>query len=321
MTGYVIRRILWMIPLMWAVATITFLLMHAVPGGPFASEKPVPPSVEAALNARYNLDEPLWNQYLLYFQGLLQGDLGLSFRGDTEVVDLLAQGLPVTLQLGCLAFLYAIIIGMSLGIIAALNHNRAGDYFGVFFSTIGTAMPSFVIATFLIIIFSVELGWTGVLGWGGPDAWIWELEFWNPTNWDPRNIVLPVISLGTLPAAYIARITRASMLEVLGQDYIRTARAKGLRENVVVLRHAVKNAMVPILTVLGPIFAFLVTGSFIIEQIFAINGVGRHFVTAVFRRDYGVIMGVTLFYAFVVAVANLVVDILYVTVDPRIRYQ
>ena len=321
MTGYVIRRILWMIPLMWAVATITFLLMHAVPGGPFASEKPVPATVEAALNARYNLDEPLWNQYLLYFQGLLQGDLGISFRSDTEVVDLLAQGLPVTLQLGCLAFLYAIIIGMSLGIIAALNHNRAGDYFGVFFSTIGTAMPSFVIATFLIIIFSVNLGWTGVLGWGGPDAWIWELEFWNPTNWDLRHIVLPVISLGTLPAAYIARITRASMLEVLGQDYIRTARAKGLRENVVVLRHVVKNAMVPILTVLGPIFAFLVTGSFIIEQIFAINGVGRHFVTAVFRRDYGVIMGVTLFYAFVVAVANLVVDILYATVDPRIRYQ
>ncbi|MCI0784406.1 MAG: ABC transporter permease [Chloroflexi bacterium] len=321
MTGYVIRRILWLIPLMWAVATITFLLMHAVPGGPFASEKPVPPSVEVALNARYHLDEPLWNQYLLYFQDLLQGDLGISFRGDIEVIDLLAQGLPVTLQLGCLAFLYAIIIGMSLGIIAALNHNRLGDYLGVFFSTIGTAMPSFVIATFLIIIFSVELGWTGVLGWGGPDAWIWEPEFWNPTNWDPRNIVLPVISLGTLPAAYIARITRASMLDVLGQDYIRTARAKGLRENVVVLRHAVKNAMVPILTVLGPIFAFLVTGSFIIEQIFAINGVGRHFVTAVFRRDYGVIMGVTLFYAFVVAIANLVVDILYATVDPRIRYR
>jgi oligopeptide transport system permease protein len=321
MTGYVIRRILWMIPLMWAVATITFLLMHAVPGGPFASEKPVPPSVEAALNARYNLDEPLWNQYLLYFQDLLQGDLGISFRGDTEVVDLLVQGLPVTLQLGCLAFLYAIIIGMSLGIIAALNHNRLGDYLGVFFSTIGTAMPSFVIATFLIIIFSVELGWTGVLGWGGPDAWIWEPAFWNPTNWDPRNIVLPVISLGTLPAAYIARITRASVLEVLGQDYIRTARAKGLRENVVVFRHVVKNAMVPILTVLGPIFAFLVTGSFIIEQIFAINGVGRHFVTAVFRRDYGVIMGVTLFYAFVVAVANLAVDILYAAVDPRIRYR
>ena len=321
MTGYIIRRILWMIPLMWAIATLTFLLMHAVPGGPFASEKPVPPSVEAALNARYNLDEPLWNQYLLYFQDLLQGDLGISFRGDTEVIDLLAQGLPVTLQLGGLAFLYALIFGMSLGIISALNHNRLGDYVCVFFSTIGTAMPSFVIATFLIIIFSVKLGWTGVLGWGGPQAWIWEPEFWNPGNWDPRNIVLPVISLGTLPAAYIARITRASMLEVLGQDYIRAARAKGLRENVVVLRHAVKNAMVPILTVLGPIFAFLVTGSFIIEQIFAINGVGRHFVTAVFRRDYGVIMGVTLFYAFVVAVANLVVDILYAAVDPRIRYR
>ena len=321
MTGYVIRRILWMIPLLWAVATVTFLLMHTVPGGPFASEKPVPPSVEAALNARYNLDEPIWNQYLLYFQDLLQGDLGISFRGDTEVIDLLAQGLPVTLQLGGFAFVYAIMIGMSLGVIAALNHNRIGDYVGVFFATIGTAMPSFVIATFLIIIFSVELGWTGVLGWGGPQAWLWEPEFWNPGNWHLRKIVLPVVSLGTLPAAYIARITRASMLEVLGQDYIRTARAKGLRENIVVLRHAVRNAMVPILTVLGPIFAALVTGSFIIEQIFAINGIGRHFVTAVFRRDYGVIMGVTLFYAFVVAVANLVVDILYAAVDPRIRYR
>ncbi len=321
MTGYVIRRILWMVPLLWAVATVTFLLMHAVPGGPFASERPVPESVEHALNARYHLDEPLWNQYLLYFQDLLQGDLGISFRGDTEVIDLLGQGLPVTLQLGGFAFAYALVLGMGLGIIAALNHNRIGDYVGVFFATIGTAMPSFVMATFLIIIFSVELGWTGVLGWGGPQAWIWEPEFWNPGNWHLRKIVLPVISLGTLPAAYIARITRASALEVLGQDYIRTARAKGLAERIVVWRHVLKNAMVPILTVLGPIFAALVTGSFIIEQIFAINVIGRHFVTAVFRRDYGVIMGVTLFYAFVVAVANLVVDVLYAAVDPRIRYR
>lgn len=321
MTGYVIRRILWMIPLLWAVATLTFLLMHAVPGGPFASEKPVPPAIEEALNARYNLDEPLWKQYVLYFQDLAQGDLGISFRGDTEVVDLLEQGLPVTLQLGGFAFIYALVLGMSLGIIAALNHNRIGDYIGVFFATIGTAMPNFVIATFLIVIFSVELGWTGVLGWGGPQAWIWEPEFWNPGNWSLRTIILPVVSLGTLPAAYVARITRASMLEVLGQDYIRTARAKGLRERVVVLRHAVKNAMVPILTVLGPILAALVTGSFIVESIFAINGIGRHFVTAVFRRDYGLIMGVTLFYAFVVALANLIVDILYAAVDPRIRYR
>lgn len=321
MTGYVIRRILWMIPLMWAVATVTFLLMHAVPGGPFASEKPVPASVEAALNARYNLDKPFLEQYGLYFWDLLHFDLGLSFRGDTEVIDLLEQGLPVTLQLGGLAFFYAIALGMSLGIIAALNHNRIGDYVGVFFATAGTAVPNFVIAPLLILVFSVELGWTGVLGWGGPQAWIWQPEFWNPGNWSLRTIVLPVVSLGTLPAAYIARITRASVLEVLSQEYIRTARAKGLAERVVILRHVVKNAMVPILTVLGPIFAALVTGSFIVEQIFAINGIGRHFVTAVFRRDYGVIMGVTLFYAFVVAMANLAIDILYAAVDPRIRYR
>ncbi len=321
MTGYVIRRILWMIPLLWAIATVTFLLMHAVPGGPFASEKPVPASVEQALNARYNLDKPFWEQYVLYFWDLLHFDLGVSFRGDVEVLDVLEQGLPVTLQLGGFAFLYAVVAGMSLGVIAALNHNRVGDYVGVFFATIGTAVPNFVMATVLILVFSLKLGWTGVLGWGGPQAWIWEPEFWNPGNWSLRTIVLPVVSLGTLPAAYIARITRASMLEVLSQDYIRTARAKGLRENVVVLRHAVKNAMVPILTVLGPILAALVTGSFIVEQIFAINGVGRHFVQAIFRRDYGLIMGVTLFYALVVALANLVVDILYAAVDPRIRYR
>ncbi len=321
MTGFVIRRILWMIPLLWAVATVTFLLMHLVPGGPFASEKPVPASVEAALNARYNLDKPFLEQYGLYFWDLLHFDLGLSFRGDTEVIDLLEQGLPVTLQLGGLAFFYAIALGMSLGIIAALNHNRLGDYVGVFFATAGTAVPNFVIAPLLILVFSVELGWTGVLGWGGPQAWIWQPEFWNPGNWSLRTIVLPVVSLGTLPAAYIARITRASVLEVLSQEYIRTARAKGLAERIVILRHVVKNAMVPILTVLGPIFAALVTGSFIVEQIFAINGIGRHFVTAVFRRDYGVIMGVTLFYAFVVAMANLAIDILYAAVDPRIRYR
>jgi oligopeptide transport system permease protein len=306
MTGYIIRRILWMIPLLWAIATITFFLMHAIPGGPFASEKPVPDSVLEALNARYNLDEPIWQQYGLYLWGLVQGDLGLSFRGDLEVSDLLKDGIVVSVQLGGIAFLYALVFGMSLGIIAALNQNRLGDYIGVFFATIGTAMPNFIMATFLVIIFSVQLGWFDVLGW----------EFGNY-----RKMVLPVLALGTLPAAYIARITRASVLEVLSQDYIRTARAKGLREHVVVFRHTIKNAMVPILTVTGPIFAFLVTGSFIVERIFAINGVGRHFVDAVFERDYGVIMGTALFYAVIIAVANLVVDILYAVADPRIRYQ
>lgn len=306
MTGYVIRRILWLIPVLWAIATVTFFLMHSVPGGPFASDRPIPESVQQALDARYNLDKPIWQQYGLYLWDLTHLDFGLSFRGDHEVADLLKDGIAVSTQLGLIAFLYALVFGMTLGVIAALNQNRLGDYIGVFFATIGTAMPNFVIATFLVIIFSVQLGWFDVLGW----------EFGNY-----RKMVLPVIALGTLPAAYIARITRASMLEVLRQDYVRTARAKGLREHVVVLRHTMKNAMVPILTVLGPIFAFLVTGSFIVESIFAINGVGRHFVDAVFRRDYGVIMGTTLFYALVVAVANLVVDILYAVVDPRIRYR
>ncbi|MBI2913672.1 MAG: ABC transporter permease [Chloroflexi bacterium] len=336
MTGYVVRRILWMIPLLWAIATLTFVLMHAVQGGPFDREKPAPPSVQAALNTRYNLDKPVLpvsfdgsppfveltanSQYTFYFWDLFHFDLGISFQGDREVTEVLGTGLPVSTQLGAFAFLYAVGIGMSLGVIAALNQNRIGDYLSVFFATAGTAMPSFIIATFLVAIFSVQLGWLNVLGWGGPPVWAWNPSFWDPDNWHIRQMILPVISLGTLSAAYIARITRASVLEVLNQDYIRTARAKGLQEHVVVLRHTIKNAMVPILTVLGPILAALVTGSFIVETIFAINGIGRHFVTAVFRRDYGLIMGVTLFYALVVAMANLAVDILYAAVDPRIRY-
>lgn len=306
MTGYIIRRILWIIPLLWAVATVTFFLMHAVPGGPFDREKELPSSVLANLQAKYNVDKPLMTQYGLYLFNLVQGDLGVSFKTNRPVTDVIREGLEVTAQLGVVAFLYAVVFGMTLGIFSALNQNRLPDYFGVFFATVGTALPNFIIATFLVVIFSVQLGWFDVLGW----------EFGNY-----RKMVLPVLALGTLSAAYIARITRASMLEVLNQDYIRTARAKGLKENVIVIRHAVKNSMIPILTVMGPIFAFLVTGSFIVERIFAINGVGRHFVQAVFDRDYGLIMGTTIFYAAVVAFANLVVDISYAIVDPRIRYQ
>ena len=306
MTGYVIRRVLWMIPLLWAVATVTFFLMHAVEGGPFDRDKELPPNVIANLEKKYNLDEPLLVQYGLYLKGLVQGDLGLSFENNREVSTIIREGSVVSAQLGGAAFLYAMVFGMSMGVISALNQNRLGDYLGVFFATIGTALPNFIMATFLVIIFSVQLGWFDVLGW----------EFGNY-----RKMVLPILALGTLPAAYIARITRASVLEVLNQDYIRTARAKGLAERVVVLRHTIKNAMVPILTVAGPIFAFLVTGSFIVERIFAINGVGRHFVTAIFQRDYGVIMGTTIFFTVIVAVANLAVDILYAVADPRIRYR
>ncbi|HUF52292.1 MAG TPA: ABC transporter permease [Dehalococcoidia bacterium] len=316
MTAYVIRRVLWMFPLLFAVATITFVLMHLTPGGPFDVQEKLQPAQRETLARRYNLDKPIHEQYLYYLGDISPvtyeppffktPDLGESFtqRGRT-VNNIISDGFWVSAQLGLMSFLFAVIVGMSLGIMSALNQNRLPDYLGVFFATLGAAVPSFVMATLLAWLFSVELGWTDRLGW----------EFGNF-----RKMTLPVVSLGLLPAAFIARITRASMLEVMRQDFIRTARSKGLAEWVVIMRHVVKNSLIPVLTVAGPIFAVLVTGSFIIERIFQINGIGRPFVDAVFRRDYGVIMGTTLFFATTVAIANLVVDVLYAAVDPRIRY-
>ena len=318
MTGYVVRRVIWLVPVLWAVATITFILMHAVPGGPFTQEKPLPQSIINALNARYNLNEPLWKQYVLYLWHILHFDLGLSFRGDRDVAELIRAGFFVTVQLGFLGFLVAAVLGLILGVFSALNQNGPMDYIGVFFATVGASLPNFVLAAFLIIIFAVKLGWFDVLGWGGPTQISDALD---PGAWHLKKMVLPVIAVAALPAAYIARVTRASMLEVLSQDYIRTAHAKGLADHVVILRHAVKNAMIPVLTIMGPIAAVLVTGSFIIESTFAIPGVGRAFVDAVLRRDYAMIMGSTLFYTAIVAFANLAVDVLYVVVDPRIRYR
>lgn len=317
MTAYIIRRLLWMIPVLWAVATITFFLMHAVPGGPFTQDKDVPPQVLLALNKRYHLDQPLWHQYLSYFWDLFHLDLGLSFRGDRDVSYLIKHGFFVTFQLGTLAFLVALTWGVFLGVVSALNRNGILDYIGVIFATIGASVPNFVAAIFLIIVFAVNLHWFDFVGWGGPIDWS---DTFHSSGWHLKKIVLPVLALSLLPSAYIARITRASMLEVLGQDYIRTANAKGLAYYVVILRHALKNAMIPVLTVMGPIFAALVTGSFIIESIFSIPGIGRGFVQAVQNRDYAMIMGTTLFYAAIVAGMNLVVDILYAVVDPRIRY-
>jgi len=344
MTAYIIRRLLWMIPLLWAVVTITFLLMHAVEGGPFSRERPLPAAALENLNRKYHLDKPIFlvsvdsdapfvqfhgdSQYSRYLWDLAQGDLGQSFYvQDRQVSTLIKDGFATSLQLGIAAFIFAVIFGLALGTISALNHNGPLDYVGVFFSMVGASMPNFILGTFLIVIFAVELGWFDVLGWGGPENW----DFWNPLsadfwkifvpgNWDFRKVVLPVLALGVLPAAYFARITRASMLEVLSQDYIRTARSKGLSEWAVILRHSLKNAMVPILTVMGPYLAFLVTGSFLVETVFTINGVGQRFVDSVFQRDYGMIMGTVIFYTVFIAFANLGVDLLYAFVDPRIRY-
>lgn len=305
MIAYAIRRILLIIPLLFAVATITFFLMHAVPGGPFDSDKPMSAATRQRLEQRYGLDKSLPEQYVTYLENLVSFDLGISVSGDRQVRDIIEERLPTSLQLGISAFIFASVFGMTLGVLSSLNQNGIGDYIGVFVATVGAALPSFVLAPLLVIVFALRLDWFDVLGW----------ELWNP-----QKMVLPTISLGLLPAAFIARITRASMLEVLRQDYIRTARSKGLTEFMVVMRHGMKNALIPVLTVLGPIFAGLITGSFIVETQFAIPGLGREFVSSVLARDYGVIMGVTLFFAAVIAVMNLVVDLAYGLVDPRIRY-
>ena len=317
MTTFVIRRLLWTIPVLWAVATITFLLMHAVPGGPFTQEKDLPEAIELALARRYNLDKSLPEQYGLYMWNLVHGDMGLSFRGDQDVADLISQGFFITAQLGVLGFGFAVVLGMGLGILSALNQNGPGDYLGVVFATLGASLPSFILASFLIIIFSIQLGWVGTLGWGGPGD---PGDIFNFSEYDPKRMILPVIAVSVLPAAFMARVTRAALLEVLRQDYIRTAKSKGLAERTVIMRHALKNAMIPVLTLMGPLAANLVTGSFIIETTFQIPGIGRGFVDAVVRRDYAMIMGTTIFYAAVVAMANLVVDLMYGAVDPRIRY-
>ena len=306
MTVYAIRRIIILVPLLWAVATMTFFLMHAVPGGPFdAGDKALPPAVRAALNAKYDLDEPLPSQYLAFLRDLSRGDLGISFQRSRPVADVLGDGLPATVELGVTAFVFALVSGLTLGMVSAVKQNTIVDYLAVLFATAGAAVPSFVVAILLVVVFSLELGWFDVIGW----------EFGNP-----QKMVLPAVSLGVFPAAFIARITRAAMLETLRADYIRTARAKGLKELRVVVVHAARNALIPVLTVAGPIFAVLITGSFIIERAFAIAGVGGAYVDAVFARDYGVIMGTTLLFAAAIAVINLLVDLAYAVADPRVRY-
>ena len=301
---FIIRRLLWLGPVLLAVTFITFVLMHLVPGGPWDAEKALPPAVVENLNRRYGLDAPYWQQYVNFIWHALQGDLGLSFiRQNQTVTEILLQGLPVTATLAGLALSLALSIGMVLGVLAALRQNTWVDYLSVAFATLGASTPNFVLGIILVLTLSVMLKLVPTSGWGSL-----------------QHLLLPTITLSAFPAAYIARITRSSMLDVIRQDYVRTARAKGLPEQLVVTRHILKNALIPVLTVAGPIAANLVTGSFVVETLFAIPGVGRLFVQSVLARDYGLIMGAVVFYTVVISLANLVVDILYALVDPRIRY-
>lgn len=305
MTAYLIQRILWIVPVLLAVTVITFVLMHQVPGGPWDRAKRLPPQALENIDREYDLDRPVWEQFGRYVFGLAQGDLGVSFRSrNRPVSDVLVSGIRVSATLGVLALAVSVTVGVGLGVASALRRNSIVDYAAVAFATVGASVPSFILGMLLLVLFSAQLHWLPSGGWGSP-----------------QQAVMPILALSALPAAYIARITRASMLDVLQQDYVRTARAKGLREQVVALRHILRNALIPVLTVIGPVAAMLVTGSFIVEHLFAIPGVGRTFVTSISGRDYGVIMGVTLFYAFVVVGANLIVDVLYAVVDPRIRYE
>ena len=304
MISYVARRVLWIIPVLFVVSVITFFLMHAVPGGPWDSEKRLPVAVQTRLNAQYGLDKPVYEQYIQWVGGFLQGDLGPSYRfKDRTVNDIVGDGIWTTVQLGIMAFLLSVAVGIPLGIFAALGHNRAPDYIATSISIIGIATPVFVIAIMLIVFFSVQLGWFPTGGWKGPQYW-----------------VLPTIALAGFPIAIIARYTRASMLEVTRKDYIRTAQSKGVRDQAVVSRHMIRNALIPVVTILGPTLAFLVTGSFIIERIFGIPGIGQFYITSISTRDYSLLMAMTMLYAFAVAFLNVVVDVLYAYIDPRIRY-
>jgi oligopeptide transport system permease protein len=303
-TAYIIRRLLWLVPVLLFVAAATFALMHSVPGGPWDRDKPLPPQAVEQLNRKYGLDRPLWEQFGRYLLGLPRGDLGVSYRqSDRPVSGIIGDGIRVSATLGGLAMLVAVVVGVSLGIVAALRRNGVLDYLSVSLATLGASTPNFILGIILIVVFASTFHLLPTIGWG---------------SW--KQAIMPVIALSALPTAYLARITRASTLEVLQQDYVRTAWAKGLPARAVVLRHVARNALIPVLTLAGPLAAALITGSFIIESQFAIPGVGRAFVTAIFGRDYGVIMGVTLFYALVVATANLAVDLAYVAADPRIRY-
>ncbi len=316
MTGYFLRRLLWIIPILFLVTLITFGLMHAVKGGPFeAGEGRSSDVARQALSKKYHLDQPIWKQYGYYMERLLRGDLGpdLQQRGNS-VNDILKATWRPTVELGVLTTLYACMLGISLGILAATKRNTIVDYISVGFATLGASTPNFVLGIMLVLLFAVKFKFFPATGWSSAPL----LKSFDLTSW--KYVVLPVISLGSLPAAYIARITRASMLDVMHQDYVRTARAKGLRERMIVMRHIVRNALIPVLTLIGPIAAGLLTGSFVIEFFFNIPGIGRAYVQAILGRDYPMIMATTLLYAFVIVIANLLVDVLYAVVDPRIRY-
>ncbi len=303
MVRYFAKRLGLMLVALFLIILVTFVIMHAVPGGPFTSDRNLSEEVEAALNAKYHLDDPLPKQFFDYLKGLLHGDFGPSYKFTGKTVnDFIANGFPVSGKLGGITIIFVVLASIPMGILAAVKNGKWQDMLVMAVATIGVTIPSFVIASMLIYIFSFRMG---ALPSFGLDSW--------------KGYILPVITLGGYSVSYLARQMRSSLLEVMGQDYIRTARAKGLAEPVI-FKHALRNALIPVITVLGPTVANLLTGSFVVEKIFAVPGLGVHFVNSVSMRDYTTIMGVTVFYATFLLAMVFIVDVFYCLIDPRIKY-
>lgn len=302
MTRYIVKRVILAILTVFIIAAITFFLMHAVPGGPFNREKALSEATIKALNERYGLDKPLITQFFLYLKGLFQGDFGVSLKNGRDISAIFAESFPISAKLGLAAIAVALAVGTFLGSIAALMRNKLPDRIIIFLTTLLTSIPSFILATFLLLIFCILLGWVPV---------------WSANS---NNYVLPVIALAAYPMAYVTRLSKSSMLDALGQDYIRTARAKGVGKAKIIFKHALRNSLIPVITYAGPQIAYIITGSMVIETVFTIGGIGSKFVGAIGNRDYTLIMATTIFLAILMVAATLICDIVYKLVDPRINF-
>ena len=303
MLKYTIKRLLLAAVTVLIIAAITFFAMNAIPGGPFSKEKATDPTVQAMLEARFNLDKPVPEQFLIYMKNLLHGDFGISLKTGREISVTIRDSFAVSAKLGGMAAGLAVVLGLTLGSVAALTRNRWPDRVIIFLTTLFVSVPSFVLATLLLLVFCLILKWFSVF---------------NPAN---PNYLLPVISLMLYPMAYITRLTKSSMLDVLGQDYIRTARAKGVRQSLVIFKHALRNALIPVITYVGPMTAYILTGSMVVETVFTVGGLGTKFVSSINNQDYPMIMATTIFLATLMVLATLLSDLVYKLVDPKIMFE
>jgi len=299
---YVIKRVGLAGLTVLIITAITFFTMNAIPGGPFDSEKAPSEAVKAVLQARYNLDKPIPEQYVLYLRDIFDGDFGVSLKTGRDIALTISESFSISARLGGMAVIVALTVGLVLGSLAALTRNKLPDRIIIFFSTLSTAVPSFVLATLLLLIFSIQLGW---------------IQVWSA---EKTNYILPVIALSLYPMAYITRLTKSSMLDALGQDYVRTAKAKGVSGWKIIFKHALRNALIPIVTYVGPMTAYILTGSLVVETVFTIGGLGSKFVSGITNRDYPMIMATTIFLATLMVIANLISDLIYKMVDPRISF-